>query len=512
MILIELFLLTGCGGSSGSGESQSVAASKITFTTTGTETSESGTSVSASVALKSEPRGDVTVKIASSDTTEATVSAGQFTFTTSNWASSQTATITAVNDNEDDGDITYKITISPLESIDSNYNGYDPDDVSLVNLDNDEASTTSTSKGTITISSISGNTTESGGTATFAIALDSRPSADVTIGLSSSDTTEGTVSPTSLTFTSSNWNSSQTITVTGVDDSLSDGSITYSIFTASASSTDSKYNGVNFSDISVVNTDDDSGVAFRAFVKASNNANGRSSDNFGNSTAIYNNTLVVGAPSERSNQNTITNGATSSANTDSNGAGAVYVYKKTGSTWAQEAYIKAPNAEESDGFGNRVAIYEDTIAVSAPYEDNTQATITNGSSISDTGTANQVGAVYIFKRTSNSWAFQSYLKVPNPVALLRFGTTSLSLYKDTLAVGVEFESSNEYSIINGGGASTNNDDTSAGAVYVFKRASDNWSLQSYLKANNGGANDRFGIDVSVYEDTLAVGAMYEDSS
>src|SRR5439155_1454207 len=56
-------------------------------------------------------------------------------------------------------------------------------------------------------------TTEGGGTATFTVVLDSQPSANVTIGLSSNDLTEGTVSPASLTFTPGNWNVAQTVTV-----------------------------------------------------------------------------------------------------------------------------------------------------------------------------------------------------------------------------------------------------------------------------------------------------------
>ena len=53
--------------------------------------------------------------------------------------------------------------------------------------------------------------------------LNTQPTADVTIALSSSDTTEGTVLPASLTFTTANWNVAQTVTVTGVDDALDDG-------------------------------------------------------------------------------------------------------------------------------------------------------------------------------------------------------------------------------------------------------------------------------------------------
>ena len=74
--------------------------------------------------------------------------------------------------------------------------------------------------------------------------LTTQPTADVTIALSSSDTTEGTVVPASLTFTSANWNVAQTVTVTGVDDVLDDGDVAYTIVTAAAISADANYNGV----------------------------------------------------------------------------------------------------------------------------------------------------------------------------------------------------------------------------------------------------------------------------
>ncbi len=66
-------------------------------------------------------------------------------------------------------------------------------------------------------------TTEAGGTATFSVVLATAPTADVTITVSSSDTSEATVSTALLTFTSANWNTAQTVTVTGVDDALADG-------------------------------------------------------------------------------------------------------------------------------------------------------------------------------------------------------------------------------------------------------------------------------------------------
>ena len=93
-------------------------------------------------------------------------------------------------------------------------------DVSVVNTDDDTAG--------ITVTPTSGlTTTESGGTATFTVRLNSQPAANVTVGLSSSDASEGTVSPSSLVFTAENWNAAQTVTVSGVNDDVADGDVSY---------------------------------------------------------------------------------------------------------------------------------------------------------------------------------------------------------------------------------------------------------------------------------------------
>src|SRR6185436_10208722 len=111
-------------------------------------------------------------------------------------------------------------------SVDPNYNARNAADVSAINIDDDVAG--------ITITPTSGLiTSEAGGTSSFTVALNSRPTGNVIIGLSSGDTTEGTLSASSLTFTTANWNLPQTVTVTGVDDSVDDGDDSYSIITAS---------------------------------------------------------------------------------------------------------------------------------------------------------------------------------------------------------------------------------------------------------------------------------------
>lgn len=111
----------------------------------------------------------------------------------------------------------------------------------------------------ITVIPTSGlTTTEAGGTATFTVVLDSTPTSNVTISLSSSNTTEGNVSPTSLTFTPTDALTPRTVTVTGVDDTFDDGDIAYVIFTGPAVSSDPNYGDRDPADVSVTNLDDDS--------------------------------------------------------------------------------------------------------------------------------------------------------------------------------------------------------------------------------------------------------------
>jgi hypothetical protein len=96
-------------------------------------------------------------------------------------------------------------------------------------------------------------TSESGTTATFTAVLTAQPTANVTVNFTSSDTSEGTVSPSSATFTTGNWKTPQTITVTGVVDS----DTTHQAFTIVTESTspDPNYNGRGILDVDVTNAD-----------------------------------------------------------------------------------------------------------------------------------------------------------------------------------------------------------------------------------------------------------------
>jgi hypothetical protein len=205
--------------------------------------------------------------------------------------------------------------------------------------------------------------------------------------------------------------------------------------------------------------------AQEAYLKA---PNAEANDQFGYSVAVLDDTVAVGAYAENSSQTTITNGATASPDNSASAAGAVYVFKRTGVTWAQEAYLKAPNANEDDYFGISVAVLDDTVAVGASREDSNQTTITNGTNASPDNSAAFAGAVYIFKRTGVTWAQEAYLKAPNAEAYDRFGG-SVAVSGDTVAVGAFLEASNQTTITNGATASADNSASSAGAVYIFVR-------------------------------------------
>jgi hypothetical protein len=139
---------------------------------------------------------------------------------------------------------------APATSTDTDYNGLDTADVTVLNIDNDTRG--------ITVTPTSGLvTTEAGGTASFTIVLSTQPTADVKIPIRSSDTSEGKATVGAVTFTAANWNTPQRVTVQGVNDSVDDGDIAYTILTLPAITTDVRYNRFNAADVSAINTDND---------------------------------------------------------------------------------------------------------------------------------------------------------------------------------------------------------------------------------------------------------------
>ncbi|HKQ49719.1 MAG TPA: FG-GAP repeat protein [Phycisphaerae bacterium] len=237
----------------------------------------------------------------------------------------------------------------------------------------------------------------------------------------------------------------------------------------------------------------------QAYLKASNTG---ASDEFGYSVAVSDATVVVGAWQEDSNATGVDGNQADNSAADS---GAAYVFVRNGTTWSQQAYLKASNTGASDLFGHSVVASGDTVIVGALQEDS-NATGVNGDE-SDNSASN-AGAAYIFVRSGTTWSQQAYLKASNTDVGDNFGS-SVAVSSDTVAVGAWLEDSNAT------GVNSNQTDNSAvdsGAAHVFVRSGTTWSQQAYLKPSNTGADDRFGISVAVSGDTVAVGAVNEDSS
>ncbi|MEM7182605.1 MAG: putative Ig domain-containing protein [Spirochaetota bacterium] len=246
----------------------------------------------------------------------------------------------------------------------------------------------------------------------------------------------------------------------------------------------------------------------QAYIKA---ANAESSDNFGWRVALTGDTLAVSAFKEASNQTTITNGTGASTDNSASDSGAVYIYTRSGTTWTQEAYIKASNAEASDFFGYNIALSGDTLAVGSIQEDSNQTTITNGTSSSSDNTTVDCGAVFVYTRSGTTWSQQAYLKAPNAGSGDNLGI-GMAIDGDTIVAGAYQEDSSQTTITNGTSAGADDSTSNAGAAYVFKRSGTTWAQEAYLKAPNPSNNDYFGLHTSISGDIAIVGANQEDSN
>jgi hypothetical protein len=240
----------------------------------------------------------------------------------------------------------------------------------------------------------------------------------------------------------------------------------------------------------------------QAYLKASNTEGGISDgDQFGRSVALSGDTVVVGARGEDSNAVGV-NGDQNDNNASYSGA--AYVFVRNGTTWSQQAYLKASNTDAWDEFGGSVAVSGDTVVVGAERE-SSGATGVDGAQ-GDNGTTYS-GAAYVFVRYGTSWLQQAYLKASNAGVNDYFGH-SVAISDETVIVGASGEDSGAIGV-NGDQGDTSG---SAGAAYVFVRNGTDWTQQAYLKASNTDQLDDFGASVAVSGDTVVVGARAEDSN
>lgn len=191
--------------------------------------------------------------------------------------------------------------------------------------------------------------------------------------------------------------------------------------------------------------------SFQAYVKASNTGVG---DNFGVSVALAPDALAVSATNEDSSATGVNGNQASNA---AAGSGAVYLFERSGTTWAQVAYVKASNTNANDVFGYSLALSEKHLAVGAANEASAAVGL-SGNQLDNTQPG--AGAVYLFERVGSGLVQIAYVKSAWVSVPGEFGA-AMALDGTALVVGEPGNSRNAAGAV--GGPSLDR----SGAAFVF---------------------------------------------
>jgi len=182
---------------------------------------------------------------------------------------------------------------------------------------------------------------------------------------------------------------------------------------------------------------------------------------FGRAVAIDDDLLVVGAWEHQASR------------------GALYVFRRIGTAWTEEAKLLASDGTFGDGLGVSVAIDGDRVL--------------GGAWGDDVGASSNQGAAYVFRRNAPSaWVQEAKLVALDASGSQEFGR-GVALDGSTAVIGTwPF-------FVDG-----------PGSAYVFQRSGTSWSQQAKLLHPAPGAADYFGFSVGVSGDVAIVGAWADD--
>ena len=186
-------------------------------------------------------------------------------------------------------------------------------------------------------------------------------------------------------------------------------------------------------------------------------------DSFGGSVSISGDYVVVGAQTD-----------------DDNGSesGSAYVFKRTGTSWAEEAKLLASDGTAGDKFGNSVSISGDYAVMGADEDE------LNGF---------HSGSAYVFKRSGTSWAQEA--KFSDGSVEDHFGG-SVSISGDYAVVAAVGYLNSSYQ----------------GSALVYKRTGTSWAREVRLLASDGAEGHLFGGSVSISGDYAVAGAPGDDDN
>jgi LPXTG-site transpeptidase (sortase) family protein len=190
-------------------------------------------------------------------------------------------------------------------------------------------------------------------------------------------------------------------------------------------------------------------------------------DYFGSSLAIYANRIAVGAVQT----NPI----------GENGPGKAFIFKRDGQTWSPEARLQAQGGRSGDTFGNAIALYGDTLVVGAQHADPNLGA----------GRVTSAGTAYVFQRSGGDWKQSATLNAADGRVFDQFGR-SVGIYANVIVVGAD--------------GATQAGNSGSGAVYVFQKDKDGWSLQTRAVTDPTREGDLFGRSVAISHDWFVAGA------
>ncbi len=162
--------------------------------------------------------------------------------------------------------------------------------------------------------------------------------------------------------------------------------------------------------------------------------------------------------------------------------GSSYIFKRSGTSWIQEAKLIASDGATEDVFGVSVSISGDYAIIGAPYDD----IVAN----------EDQGSAYIFKRNGISWTQQSKLIATDGAEGDFFGYSAVSISADYALIGAPNDAIGAIDL--------------QGSAYIFKRSGTSWTQQAKLIASDGSTDDFFGISGSISGDYAIIGAFNDD--
>jgi len=208
--------------------------------------------------------------------------------------------------------------------------------------------------------------------------------------------------------------------------------------------------------------------------------------------------LVANSPGSDSSDGSVTD------------VGGVFVFKRSASTWTEDAYLRDPTGVSSDNFGEKLSLSADgtRLAISNPRDSSSSAGI--GGDETDTSMSN-AGSVYVYEDDGSAWAKIAFIKSEVPTAQNQFGKAiEMSADGSRLLVG---ETANGVDAT--GLRASPFDSTgklSSGAVFDYSETGGVWSYDRFFKAPNAENGDFFGSAISMPDDEslVAVSAWLED--